>query len=636
MCVSKYQRGVQMRFLTAFMMTLFSLPTGAVDLAQNFNFDGVLTDNSNNPMTGPVNLLFQIYNPSESCLIFEETHASVALLDGAFSVKVGTGARAVAGVDGGAPLKQIFQNSSQIRSAGANCASPYIPAAGDGRRLRITVNGTPLTPSYSLSPVPMATVAETLQGRTPTDFLSATTTNSQTILGPLSLTDVLGIGPGANQVILQAPSLGAPVFLTLPANTGAAGQVLTTDGTGIMSWTSPAGGGGGTVSTVTAAAPLTVTNGTTTPNIELSDSGVTAGSYGSSLLIPNITVDGKGRITNVSEMPLVALSSFNGLNSPTQTLGTPGTTGSAPNWASGAGTHTLNIPMASSIGVSAGLISKTEYDTFTNKIDMGMTGNGPNMIPMLNSGAQLQLQSGTNSMPTYSFSSSPDTGVYSPATGEMSFSVNGMDAMSLTPTGVGIGTGFPNASLHIQESSGDAILNVEAFSTGNAVKSVFIRGANSASVGFDPSQTDLKVKTMNSIPITLATNNTERVRITPIGDLGVGTPAPQAKLHVSGGSILGGYYDNNTTPNLDWSLGNVQSATNCSTYTLNNMRDGGVYRLVVTNSNTGTCSFTDAGGRTIRHRGGSLNFTSGVNPVVFIFTVVPGHVIVTPESTNGA
>jgi len=50
----------------------------------------------------------------------------------------------------------------------------------------------------------------------------------------------------------------------------------------------------------------------------------------------------------------------------TQTLAT-GTSGTAFNIASSGNTQTFNIPLASTASVTAGLISKTDYDTFTNK-----------------------------------------------------------------------------------------------------------------------------------------------------------------------------------------------------------------------------------------------------------------------------
>lgn len=70
------------------------------------------------------------------------------------------------------------------------------------------------------------------------------------------------------------------------------------------------------------------------------------------------------------------LTAFNGLTAQVQFLGAVGTTGTAPAWTSTTETHTLNIPLASAASVTAGLISKTEYDTFAAKMANPMTAEG--------------------------------------------------------------------------------------------------------------------------------------------------------------------------------------------------------------------------------------------------------------------
>jgi len=62
-----------------------------------------------------------------------------------------------------------------------------------------------------------------------------------------------------------------------------------------------------------------------------------------------------------------AITSLNGLTNATQTFATPGTSGTAPNWNSVSPTHTLNIPLASTGSVTAGLISNADYTTFSGK-----------------------------------------------------------------------------------------------------------------------------------------------------------------------------------------------------------------------------------------------------------------------------
>ncbi|MDG0816867.1 beta strand repeat-containing protein [Bdellovibrio svalbardensis] len=70
------------------------------------------------------------------------------------------------------------------------------------------------------------------------------------------------------------------------------------------------------------------------------------------------------------------LTSFNGLTGNTQTFATPGTSGTAPTWSSSGTAHTLNIPMASTSSVTAGLISKADYDAFNNKLGTSSTFSG--------------------------------------------------------------------------------------------------------------------------------------------------------------------------------------------------------------------------------------------------------------------
>jgi hypothetical protein len=60
------------------------------------------------------------------------------------------------------------------------------------------------------------------------------------------------------------------------------------------------------------------------------------------------------------------LTSLNGITNSTQTFAL-GTAGNAPAFNSAGTVHTLNIPMASTASVTAGLLSKTDYDSFTAK-----------------------------------------------------------------------------------------------------------------------------------------------------------------------------------------------------------------------------------------------------------------------------
>ena len=71
-------------------------------------------------------------------------------------------------------------------------------------------------------------------------------------------------------VKIQAPphSAAANYTLVLPDDTGTNGQVMTTDGSGNLSFTTVSGGGGGTVTAVTGTAPI-VSSGGNTPAISI-------------------------------------------------------------------------------------------------------------------------------------------------------------------------------------------------------------------------------------------------------------------------------------------------------------------------------------------------------------------------------
>ena len=106
--------------------------------------------------------------------------------------------------------------------------------------------------------------------------------------------------------------------------------------------------------TGSSAEPRIANNAITTNKV--ADATITDAKIASGIQASKV---GLGNVTNHAQV-----YSINGLTAQMQNFATPGNYGLAPNWTSVGTDHTLNIPMANQSAVTAGLISKTDYDHF--------------------------------------------------------------------------------------------------------------------------------------------------------------------------------------------------------------------------------------------------------------------------------
>ena len=117
-------------------------------------------------------------------------------------------------------------------AGGSNTQVQYNSSGSLAGSANLTFNGTTLTAAAFSGPI-NGTVGAT----TPTTGVF--TQVDITAQGDLRLQD----SAGGEYVAFQAPTtLSSSYTLTMPANDGDASQVLTTDGSGVLSWTTPSSG----------------------------------------------------------------------------------------------------------------------------------------------------------------------------------------------------------------------------------------------------------------------------------------------------------------------------------------------------------------------------------------------------------
>ena len=166
-----------------------------------------------------------------------------------------------------------------------------------------------------------------------------------------NLSGTLGIAKGGTGQTTASAAINA----LLPSQTGYSGRVLSTDGSGVLSWI--AVGGTGTVTAVTGTGPI-VSSGGTTPAISMAVANTSTNGYLSSADWNTFNAKGNGTVTSVAAL----------------TIGTTGTDiTSSVTTGTTTPVITLNIPTASA--TNRGALSSADWNTFNNKIGGSFTQN---------------------------------------------------------------------------------------------------------------------------------------------------------------------------------------------------------------------------------------------------------------------
>lgn len=210
-------------YLTVIMTFVIGSTTHA------FVFEAQFTDTVDTPITTTSTIRLRVYDHTNSCLLFEEEFSQdLSITAGKVSLPLGTGTQNFLAT-GAATVADVFVNKGSFTGQGA---CPYNPTLNQGRVLRVGFDddGAGANPEEELGPITInpapqagfATEAKFAQNLT-LDNAGNTTT-----------------------FITQAT---ANYTLDFPTGPGASGQLLSTDGTGILSW-------------VTVDTPMTLCSGT--------------------------------------------------------------------------------------------------------------------------------------------------------------------------------------------------------------------------------------------------------------------------------------------------------------------------------------------------------------------------------------
>jgi hypothetical protein len=189
----------------------------------------------------------------------------------------------------------------------------------------------------------------------------------------------------------------------------------------------------------------------------------------------------------------------------------------------------------------------------------------------------------------YSLEMVMQRGASQPLSYKQNFSVGhewgiaGSGAMTLTSTGLGIGTSSPGAKLDVSSAG---VVAARIYNTASSSDAYLICKNSSGESFFGVNATGPYIYTATAQAMTFLTNNAERARITSSGNFGIGTTNPLHLLHsVSGGhDTVGFLFGNGVYSTYQRGLGNNSIALITGRTTSDNDGQSGI--LAIGNNNT--------------------------------------------------
>ncbi len=563
-----------------FLLTLFTLlPTASF---AGFTYEGTLFDSSGNPVqNSSITLMLEILSPTTNCILYGETQLiDTSTTGGYFSVEIGTGT--LTATTSSYSLEQIFQNGYTFTALnGCTSGTTYSSGPNDVRKLKVSVtiaSATEVLGTLTINPVPTAISAKTVGGFESKYLLRvdpATVASGATQFSAGQYTELMNLISGtSSQYLLSSAALGT--VTSVVAGTGLTGGPITTSGAlsvnvGLGAGQIPQLDGSGKLDT--SILPATVINTTTPFTGDVTGTIVSniVSSIRGHLVSPTSPVGGQVlRSTGSSWIP-----TYYGLQELRNSMGIaqlPASCGSneALWWNSATDVLQCTAINLDGSNITSGLISPSRLGTGPNAAFV-LYGNGtwaqpidsriaiasPNFYPLWNGtnlveglikelGGKVGL--GLVGMPNSNFEVSNSTNTANPTLVSISSynsSVGGSLELRSSSANYGM-TGYPAAGSTLGSIRGMGWINSgDMYSMGGEISFM------AASVwGAGTRSTDILFKTTN----VAATN--EIMRLTSIGNIGIGTSTPTEKLHVLGNLRVQG--------STDCTLGNGSGGTNCS------------------------------------------------------------------------
>jgi hypothetical protein len=293
---------------------------------------------------------------------------------------------------------------------------------------------------------------------------------------------------------------GSPITTsgTLTITNSAPDQtVVLTAGTGIstsgtypnftITNTSPSSGG--TVTSVSGTAGRITSTGGNTPIIDLASGVATAGTTGSSTLIPVVTIDTYGRVTGITTA-----------SNPQGTV--TSVTGTAPVVSSGGATPAIS--MAAATGSVNGYLTSTDWTTFNNKGSGTVTSVAASVPSFLSIAGSPITSSGTLDF-TYSGTALPvvngGTGQTSYTNGQLLIGNTTGNTLTKATLTAGAGIAITNAAGSITIANSQATYSVSYLVVAGGSAGGYYYGGGGGAGGFISSSATLSYGTTYTVTI---------------------------------------------------------------------------------------------------------------------------------------